>query len=601
MKVINNILKLLVLIPLLASCEDMFSPLQENNRKLDDMYTDPSFAQGLLGYAYAILPYQTTSETDIATDDAVTNDKFNNYKRMATGSWNANNNPMSKWQACYSAIQYVNLFLENADSVKWAKDPKIHTMYCDRLKGEAYALRALNMYYLLMAHGGWSESGELLGIPILTESKDQYSDFNVPRNTFQECVDQVFSDLSKALELLPIDYIDIKDDAIPEKYKTLGVTNAGDYNRVNGTHMRGRITARIAEAFRAQVALLAASPSFNEGTNVEWAQAADYAGVVLDRIGGITGMDPQGFTWYTNKTEINGLGSGTTPKEILWRGNRDNSSESWALGLTQELNNYPPSLYGSGRINPTQNLVDAFPMANGYPISDLANSAYSANTPYTNRDPRLGKYVIFNGAAYGSSTAVVTGTYGTNNDALNKESTSTRTGYYLSKLLRDDCNPNPQFKTAQYHYAARIRYTEIFLAYAEAANEAWGPTGTGTHSYSAYDVVKAIRKRAGVGVSNNDAYLESIKNDQVKMRELIRNERRIELCFENRRFWDLRRWKVELNEPARGMQIDKEANGTLKYTVINVEDRNYKDYMYYGPIPYSEILKWSNLEQNKGW
>jgi hypothetical protein len=124
------------------------------------------------------------------------------------------------------------------------------------------------------------------------------------------------------------------------------------------------------------------------------------------------------------------------------------------------------------------------------------------------------------------------------------------------------------------------------------------------HAYSAYDVVKAIRKRAGVGVSNGDAYLESIKGDQDKMRELIRNERRLELCFENFRFWDLRRWKVsldKLNETARGMQITENTDGSLKYTPIDVESRKYEDYMYYGPVPYEETQKWSNLQQNAGW
>ena len=220
-----------------------------------------------------------------------------------------------------------------------------------------------------------------------------------------------------------------------------------------------------------------------------------------------------------------------------------------------------------------------------------------------NRDPRLTNYIVVNEGVQGpNNSVIISGTYGTNNDAINKQSgLSTRTGYYLRKLLRSDCNPNPQFNTQQKHYTARIRYTELFLAYAEAANEAWGPTGTGSHTYSAYDVIKAIRERAGIGQDNGDAYLESQKSDQAQMRNLIRNERRLELCFENHRFWDLRRWKVtNLNETARGMQIDK-PNGTLTYSSVNVESRNYKDYMYHGPIPDGEIQKWSNLEQNAGW
>lgn len=199
--------------------------------------------------------------------------------------------------------------------------------------------------------------------------------------------------------------------------------------------------------------------------------------------------------------------------------------------------NYPPSLYGSGRINPTRNFVDAFPMVNGYPIAD-SKSEYNAANPYADRDPRLAAYVTYNGMKSGlSNGTVTTAVDGTNNDALNKlTGSSTRTGYYLRKLLRQDISLDPNGTTEEYHYTPRIRYTEMFLLYAEAANEAWGPTGNGSHGYSAYDVVKAIRNRAGIGIENGDAYLESVKGDKDKMRELIRNERRIELSFEGHRY-----------------------------------------------------------------
>lgn len=196
-----------------------------------------------------------------------------------------------------------------------------------------------------------------------------------------------------------------------------------------------------------------------------------------------------------------------------------------------------------------------------------------------------------------SNGVVTTAVDGTNNDALNKlTGSSTRTGYYLRKLLRQDISLDPNGTTEEYHYTPRIRYTEMFLLYAEAANEAWGPTGSGSHGYSAYDVIKAIRQRAGIGLENGDAYLESVKGDKDKMRELIRNERRIELSFEGHRFWDLRRWKADLNETTKGMSISDNS-----FNVIDVESRHYKDYMFYGPIPYSEVLKFSELSQNKGW
>ena len=315
---------------------------------------------------------------------------------------------------------------------------------------------------------------------------------------------------------------------------------------------------------------------------------------MLDRIGGVQGMDPNGETWYCNTKEIEALTGANCPQEVLWRGQKSQSN-------SLESDNYPPSIYGNGRVNPTQNFVNAFPMANGYPISMTSESKYDAANPYNGRDPRLAKYVLLNGSTQGSSSAVIeTCVDGSTKDALdNLTGSSTRTGYYLRKLLRSDINLDPKSTSKQYHYNPYIRYTEMFLSYAEAANEAWGPKGKGTHSYSAYDVIKAIRERAGLGdADKGDAYLEECAASQDKMRELIRNERRIELSFEGFRFWDLRRWKCNLNETTQGMSISKE-KGT--YTVVDVDTRKYEDYMYYAPIPYSEVLKYSELKQNAGW
>jgi len=235
-------------------------------------------------------------------------------------------------------------------------------------------------------------------------------------------------------------------------------------------------------------------------------------------------------------------------------------------------------------------------MANGYPIDNSASN-YNPSNPYAGRDPRLSKYIIYNGTTEGVSNKVIlTGSASGTDDGINVKETSTRTGYYMKKRLRMDVNRNPSSISGKTHYNPRIRYTEMFLAYAEAANEAWGPIGRGSHNYSAYDVIKAIRVRAGVGTSNGDPYLENCKTDKDKMRALIRNERRLELCFESFRFWDLRRWKLNLNETATGLDV----NGST-YNPINVESRNYDSYMYYGPVPYSELLKYGNLVQNMGW
>ena len=592
---IKNILILAVLAGSFCACSDLINPSVQNAQSAEQMFEDAASAQGILGYGYANLPFETKSTTDIATDDAVTNDLGSGYRSMAQGTWAANNDPMSQWQARRITIQYMNIFLQIAQSVQWSSDPKRQAMFVDKLRGEALALRALNMYYLLRNHGGWTSDGRLLGVPILLEPEGFDSDFNQPRATFQECVNQIYADVDEAMSLLPFDYVQLTDDnAVPQKYQDLGVAYAQEYNVVFGDTFRGRISGRIAQTIKALTALLAASPAYAEGTEVTYADAAREAAEVLKHINGVAGMDPTGYRWFMEKKTLDALGSGECPPEILWRGSMNKGTEDYAFGLNQEVQNYPPTLYGNGRINPTQNLVDAFPMANGYPITD-PSSGYSASDPYAGRDPRLAEYVLYNGVTYNGSQ-IITGTYSSDNNGLNKISTSTRTGYYLRKLLRDDCSANPSAQNPQYHYPVYIRYTEIFLAYAEAANEAFGPTGKGDLGYSAYDVIKALHDRAGVG---ND-YLDSIQGDQNKMRELIRNERRIELCFENKRFWDMRRWKLDLTETAKGMKIDQNG-GALQYTVIDVEPRNYTDHMYYGPIPETEVLKWSNLDQNKGW
>ena len=596
MKVMKKIAILLAFVSLLSSCEDMFAPAPENNLDIEIVKKSPDMAQGFLGMAYANLPFQTNSVSDVATDDAVTNDIGNNYLAMATGSWTAINNPTTQWTTRRAVIQSLNLFLSIVPDVLWAMKEPVQQVYVDRMSGEAYALRALNNYFLLQAHGGWTADNELLGVPMLTEPEGASSDFNVPRLTYQQSVDQIIDDLETAIELLPLEYVDLGPSEmakVPQKYRDLGIESPADYNRAAGYQFKGRMDGITAKAIRAQVTLMAASQAFSAGTTIEWADAADAAAAVLANIGGISGMATNGWTWYMNKDEIV---AGTVPKELLWTGNAQNNRD-------QEENNFPGSLYGRGRINPSQNLVDAFGMANGYPRTD-PSSGYAANDPYTNRDPRLSAYIMFNGTKYGPNEAeIITGSYATTNDGIGKDAAvSTRTGYYLRKLLRDDVIADPSYAQSKEHYPVRIRYTEIFLAYAEAANEAWGPTNGGSNGYSAYDVIKAIRARAGVGAGNGDAYLESIKNDKDKMRQLIRNERRIELCFENKRFWDLRRWDLPLTESVKGMRIDRNsATGELTYTEINVESRNYQDYMRFGPIPQNEILQWSALKQNKGW
>lgn len=583
----NRILIFMVVLFALSSCKKFTDPAPQNNGDFENIYTEPALAHGILLNGYTRLPSNFWNFNDVATDDAVSNDINNNYRRIATGQWSSILNPLDQWTNARAGIQYVNLFLAEADKVLWdSQDPKLNTMFNDRQKGEAYALRAYLMMYMLQAHSG-KVGGTMYGFPLVLEPETPASNFNQPRATFDACLKQIYSDLDKAEELLPLDYRDITAASqIPAKYA--GV-NTETYNRVFGKFFNLRMTARISKAIRAKVALLAASPAYSGSNATTWENAANYTAQVLALNGWLTNLDPNGVTWYDNRAEIDALASGSSPREMLWRTNVNSNSDL-------EAANYPPTLSGQGRINPTQNLVNAFPMANGFPIG-VAGSNYNPTTPYTGRDPRLARFIVFNGNTVGPTNKVINTTtdLATNDDGLNVREISTRTGYYMKKLLRQDVSRNPTVNN-QKHYKPHIRYTELFLNYAEAANEAWGPLATGGNAHSAYDIIKAIRARAGVGTTNGDAYLESIKGDKDAMRTLIRNERRIELAFEGFRFWDLRRWNANLSEPVTGVSISQST-----YNVINVENRSFQEFMRFGPIPYSEILKYNALQQNTGW
>jgi hypothetical protein len=398
----RNIIFYLIGLLVFSSCEDMFEPADENTRQIEDLTGESAYVHGLLIYAYDRMPYLTTTQTDVATDDAVTN-VTNNYRTMALGTWQSDNNPMSQWDQCKDGVQYVNLFLSMVEKVSWApSSASKQQMFIDRLKGEAFGLRALFYYYLLQAHGGLADDGKLYGVPLLTTPENGSSDYNQPRALFADCVKQCFADCDSAMALLPVTYENISTaDAIPAKYRALGA-NVSNFNLVFGEKARNLLSGKVAEAIKAQVALLAASPAFREQSGVTSAEAAKLCANVLKRIGGMEGFDPTGNIWYKNTKKLDP--SASEMPELLWREQRRNEST-----LEGEL--YPPTLYGNGRINPSQNLVDAFPMRSGRPITD-PNSGYDPQNPYANRDPRLADNILYNGTVFKSGKpAIITGTY----------------------------------------------------------------------------------------------------------------------------------------------------------------------------------------------
>jgi hypothetical protein len=574
-------------------------PAMERTNDIDAVVANGDWMSGILSRVYTSMPYAASAEyanvcvnfgeTDLATSDAYCNDTKNSYITLST-SWTSGASPFGSWSTYLSSINYLNIFMGHLGGTDWTGDETKNMVYTERMRGEAYALRALNGYYLLRTYAGKDANGNFLGYPVFTEEFAGDADFNLPRNTIQECVDQILSDINSALEILPLEYKDFDDSEVPAKYKEQGV-NGTLYSTAFGPHLVGRINGKIAMAIKSELLLLVTSPAFEGSTTYTTADAAKAAAEVLNTVGGVAGMDPEGYSWYLRADDVE---NGLCPPEVLWRSNKSNT-HNW------EENNRPPSLNGKGFVNPSQNLVEAFGMANGYPITETA-SGYDPTNPYAGRDPRLDVYIVHDGSIIGDGEAAKEIKIGDPNsdDALNKVAESTKTGYYLNKFLRADVISGSDRKwNSHYHYNAWIRFTEIFLNYAEAANEAWGPKGDGGNGYSAYSVIKALRERAGICKGETDPYLDQCAASTEQMRKLIRNERRIELCFENHRFYDLRRWNdvQGLNEKLAGVQI---SNGT--YTVLpNINSFSYKDYMIYSPIPNDEVQKWSNLAQNQGW
>ncbi|MCK4751579.1 MAG: RagB/SusD family nutrient uptake outer membrane protein, partial [Bacteroidales bacterium] len=226
------------------------------------------------------------------------------------------------------------------------------------------------------------------------------------------------------------------------------------------------------------------------------------------------------------------------------------------------------------------------PASDGYPIAQSA--VYDPQKPYENRDDRLAIYIIYNGSSF-KQADIFTHT-GDPIDGINAQETSTRTGYYLRKFMNESVLLDP--KSESDHFYTYLRATEVFLNFAEAANEYGGPAHQ-VSGISARDVMHALRERAGI---TDHTYIDGL--DRAGMRNAIRNERRIELCFEGYRFWDIRRWNLtdEMNQSVSAIYIAPD----FSYSVQQVAEIFYAPHMYYGPVPYDEILK-MDIKQNDGW
>jgi hypothetical protein len=583
----NIFIKCLVLLSasLVVSCS--LEPEIENTFNDDFAFGLPENAEGFLMNAYGNLPNTTIDGydgdfLDAATDNAVSNNFEGNIYRIGAGGLTANISPLGSWNAAYSQFANIHLFLDKGlgDNVKYdlvslAGDE----LKKKNLKGEAYYLRAWWGFQLLQIYGGKTADGRSLGYPIVLRNftTDEARNLeSVTRNTYEECVLQIISDLDVAIENLPLVY--------------------SGTNPTVGISQLGRADQKVAWALKSRVALYAASPAYQPdditkittmgqfvvvnptGYNEKWRRAARFAQQASVIIGDFTSLRVADFN------------SNLTPDEFIWRRFYTNSN--------MENANYPIAEFGLARTGPSQNLVDSFYTVNGFPITD-SRSLYNPSAPYLNRDPRLYLNVLFDGSPFNNRNLQI---FEGGMDSRTIHARNTRTGYYVRKWLSLAPNlKNINTPSTDRHYNPFFRKTEIYLNMAEAANEAYGPTGLGDGvTRSAVTLIKSIRTKALI---TNNTYVDEVAaRGKDAFRSLIQNERRLELAFENHRYFDLRRCLLPLNESVKGVTITKNLDNTLNYQIKEVESRNFTSIKYYyTPLPYNELAKSSKLVNNFGW
>lgn len=504
---------------------------------------------------------------DAATDDAVSSSStLSGVQKISDGAYTSTDLIADdNWSKSYQTIRSATVFIVNIDRVplieKLPDGRPAKTAY----KAEARFLRAWTYFELVRRYGG---------VPLLGDKVYELTDdMELPRNTFKECVDYIVSELDMAIDSL----------------RSQKIVNSTSY---------GRITKEAAMAVKAKVLLYAASPLFNGG-NIDpsnaltgytsydknrWKLAADAAKKLIDLHYYSLMADFQKVFTTQN------IPVGPNTENIFWRQNGYNQN--------LEKNNGPigyTSAGGNGRTSPSQNLVDAFPMKTGLSTMD-GSSGYDLSDPYRDRDPRLKWTIFFNDQPWLNRHVEL---FEGGLDRPGGSVQQTKTGYYMRKFMGDFENASGGLYANTLHDWIFIRYAGILLDYAEAANEFEGPTA------AVFQVLYDLRRRAGIEAGSDGYYGLDPTMDQIKMRAAIQNERRIEMAFEEQRYWDIRRWKIAekiYGQPVRGMDIQRTGNGQVFYNPVDIYHPAFKaPRMYLYPIPYTEVLKDERLVQNPGW
>lgn len=413
------------------------------------------------------------------------------------------------------------------------------------LTAELRFIRAYRYFDLLINYGG----AVLMADKVYNLDDDLADPALFVRATIKQTVDYILAELDAAAAGLP-------------------VSN-------NDSWKLGRATNGAALALKARLALYAASPLYNAGT---WVQAAAAAKAVIDlnRYGIHTG----GYGDLFIRPESN---------EIIFERLYTKNASHFPLEIASS-----PNGYGAwGGNTPLQNLVDDYETTSGKSITD-PTSGFDPLNPYANRDPRLAASILYNGATHRGRAVETFIPGGRDSKDGNENWNTSKTGYYTKKFQNDAYPIDNPWDVAGFQPWIYMRYAEVLLNYAEAQNEAIGPDA------SVYGAVNQVRQRQGVNMPALPAGLS-----QADMRTRIRNERRVELAFEEHRFYDVRRWKianVTENVPAYGIDVTKTGNTFTYVRKVALTGRSFANKNYWLPIPRAEIQASNNkLTQNEGY
>jgi hypothetical protein len=569
-----NNFKKCILIFLGAACITSCERVEPDNLTFvddKDIYNNITQIRNILNNVYSGLPNGFAdlgaSWLAAACDEAEEVSNVETIQNFNTGNITPYANPDDIWKKSYESIRNAKIFIQSTDTITWKvwqySNPTEYTRRVDLIKqykAEAKFLTAFFYFELVKRYGG---------VPIVDEVIDKNTEWipRFPRRSFSDCVDFIVANCDAAATDLPATY------------------DTGNY---------GRATKGAALALKARMLLYAASDLYNQSSNTDpllgyiggdrtarWIKAAEANRAVIT-------FTPA-YAFQPKYETLSILGA-TKSTEVIFE-------RRYAASNTFEKQNTAVGFpFGATGTCPSGNLVDAYEHLDDGDF-DWNKPAHAAN-PYNRRDSRLAKIVAFNGSLFGKVPAPVElfagGINGKPRDRASK------TGYYLRKYINETIDLQMgETAPKQWMY---MRLAEIYLNYAEAMNEAYGPegTGSGTLTVSARTALNSVRTRAAVALK-----AIPVGSNQQAMKDLIRRERRVELAFEGHRFWDIRRWMIAeqtIGGALRGVNVVKNANGTFSYTPIVVENRTWNNKLYYYPIPQSEITKSNGvLVQNKGW